>query len=70
MTWADQAEAILHGYHDRLGIPWDVKAMQISQQTYPDIGPVVVRIRLDGYQVEFVHTPDYRVPPPACWSKQ
>jgi hypothetical protein len=69
--WLDHADEILNGYHDKLGLPPDgTDIVQIRQTVYPDASPIVVRIRLDGYKVEFDHDGTYEIPPHSQWVRQ
>ena len=61
---------ILEGYYDTMGLPWGCRAVQVRRKFYPFPSPVMVRIRLDGYQVEFEHNPGFEIPPRQCWEKQ
>lgn len=65
--WSEGAEEILKEYHARMGIPYEGNVVQVHQDMEPMRGPLIVRIRLDGYKVEFEHNEDYSIPPPSQW---
>lgn len=59
------SKLILETYRDRHGIPFG--CIEVRQHMYPYTGPLMVRIQLDGYEVDFPHNEDYEVPPPSQW---
>jgi hypothetical protein len=67
--WAELDE-VLEGYYDKTQLPRGGDTIMVCRQFYPVGSGIVVRIRLDGYEIEFIHESDFRVPPHECWQRQ
>jgi hypothetical protein len=71
-SWQEMAKEIIDGYYQRLNLTFDghSEVVMVRQEFSPVLSPLYVRIRLDGYKVEFEHNEEYKIPPPQCWEKQ
>lgn len=75
--WINQNCILEHdaGYRAAMGVPaWVDGApgqveIHFNQQFTGFWGPLMVRIRVDGYEVHFPHNNDYHIPPLSQWVK-
>lgn len=64
-------DEICQGYFDKLGIPLETNAVHVRKEMNPFFHtPIIVRLRLDGYEVQFFHNENFDIPPHSQWGRQ